>query len=34
MATRRHSPNWETLDQLLKLAAKLLSLYELLRRAF
>jgi hypothetical protein len=32
MAKRRESPNWETLDRLLKLAVRLLSFYELIRR--
>lgn len=31
---RRHSPSWKTVDQIVKLATSLLTLYELIRRAF
>ena len=32
MAKRRYRPDWGTVERLLKLAARLLSLYELIRR--
>jgi hypothetical protein len=34
MAKRRESPNWETVERLLRIAARLAALTELIRRIF